>query len=148
MWIYRPGGKAPVYLAHILLKSVAIGSEKFNLEDDGFDGFGINLEIIKSRSNQAGQKVKLIYDKVRGIDPIRTCIAYAKDMGLTGGNKNAFYFVDHSDKKFPLRTVNEFFRDNKEMYKIMYDTILPSLKQRLSSVDESTLEVSEEIMDY
>ena len=69
-------------------------------------------------------------------------------MGLTGGNKNAFYFVGHEDKKFPLRTVNEFFRDNREMYKIMYETILPSLKQRLSSVDESTLEVSEEIMDY
>ena len=76
-----PGGKAPVYLAHILLKSVAIGSAKFNLEDDGFDGFGIALQIIKSRSNQAGQTVNLIYDKVRGIDPLRTCLLYAKEQG-------------------------------------------------------------------
>ena len=60
---------------------MAVGSAKYTLEDDGFDGFGINIEIIKARSNQAGQKVKVIYDKVRGIDPVRTCIAYAKDQG-------------------------------------------------------------------
>lgn len=143
-----PGGKTPVYLAHILLKSVAVGSEKYNLEDDGFDGFGISLEIIKSRSNQAGQKVRLIYDKVRGIDPVRTCIAYAKEMGLTGGNKNGTYFIDHPDKKFPMRTVNEYFRENKEMYKIMYDQITPSLKAKLSTVDEEQLSIVDEMMDY
>ena len=143
-----PGGKTPVYLAHILFKSVAIGSEKYTLEDDGFDGFGINIEIIKSRSNQAGQKVKVIYDKVRGIDPVRTCIAYAKEQGLIGGNKNAMYFINNKDKKFPLRTVNEFFRENREMYKIMYDHILPSLQEKLSSVSEDDLDVVDEIMDY
>ena len=143
-----PGGKAPVYLSHILLKSVAVGSEKYNLEDDGFDGFGINIEIIKSRSNQAGQKVKIIYDKVRGIDPVRTCIAYAKEEGLIGGNKNATYFINDKDKKFPMRTINEFFRENREMYKIMYDNILPSLKSKLSVVSEEDLDIVDDIMDY
>ena len=116
--------------------------------NDGFDGFGINIEIIKSRSNQAGQKVKVIYDKVRGIDPVRTCIAYAKEQGSIGGNKNALYFINNKDKKFPLRTVNEFFRENREMYKIMYDHILPSLQEKLSSVSEDDLDVVDEIMDY
>lgn len=143
-----PGGKAPVYLSHILLKSVAIGSAKYNEEEDGFDGFGITVQIIKSRSNQAGQSVNLVYDKVRGIDPVRTCINYAKDIGMTGGNKNATYFINEKDKKFPMRTVNEYFREHKEMYKIMYDHILPSLKAKLSSVDEEDLEVVEESMDY
>lgn len=143
-----PGGKSPVYLSHILLKSVAIGSAKYNVEDDGFDGFGIQIQIIKSRSNQAGQTVNIVYDKVRGIDPVRTCIAYAKDEGLIGGNKNATYFINEKEKKFPMRTVNEFFRENKEMYKIMYDHILPSLKAKLSTVDEEELEVVDEMMDY
>lgn len=143
-----PGGKAPVYLSHILLKSVAIGSAKYNEEDDGFDGFGIAVQIIKSRSNQAGQSVNLVYDKVRGIDPVRTCINYAKEIGMIGGNRNATYFINEKDKKFPMRTVNEYFREHKEMYKIMYDHILPSLKERLSSVDEEDLEVVEESMDY
>lgn len=127
---------------------MAIGSAKYNEEDDGFDGFGIKVQIIKSRSNQAGQSVNIVYDKVRGIDPVRTCIGYAKDLGLTGGNRNAFYFINEKDKKFPLRTVNEYFREHKEMYKIMYEHILPSLKAKLSSVEEEELEVVEESMDY
>ena len=143
-----PGGKTPVYYAHILLKNVAVGSEKFTMEDDGFDGFGIRMEIIKSRSNQAGQTVHLIYDKVRGIDPVRTCISYAKEIGVIAGNKNSTYFIDAPDKKFQMRTVNEYFRENREMFKIMYDHIIPSLEKILSTVDEKELETVNEIMDY
>lgn len=142
------GGKTPQYLAHILIKSVAIGSEKFTLEDDGFDGFGIWLEIIKSRSNQAGQKVHLIYDKVRGIDPIRTCIAYAKDMGLVSGDKNHTCFINNPDKKFKMREVNEYFRENRGMIKIMYEHIIPSLEKSLSRVDEKDLQEIPELMEY
>ncbi len=75
------------------------------MEDNGFDGFGIRMEIIKSRSNQAGQQVELVYDKVRGIDPLRTCLAYAKEQGLLSGNKNATYFIDDKENKFPMATV-------------------------------------------
>lgn len=69
-------------------------------------------------------------------------------MGLTGGNKNNFYFIDAPDKKFPLKNVNSFFREHKDMYKVMYDQIVPSLEKKLSMVDESELEVDAEIMDY
>lgn len=137
-----------MYFAHTLLKNVAITSEKFTLEDHGFDGFGINMEIIKSRTNQAGQKVHLIYDKVKGIDPVRTCIEYAKEIGVIGGNKNKTYFINEPDKKFPMANVNEYFRENREMYKIMYDHILPELRTKLSKVEQVDLEVAPEIMLY
>ena len=74
-----PGGRAPTYYASILLRFTAIGSEKYTLEDNGFDGFGTAIDIIKSRSNQAGQRVELVYDKLRGADSLRSSIAYAKD---------------------------------------------------------------------
>nr|DAT85757.1 MAG TPA: hypothetical protein [Caudoviricetes sp.] len=69
-------------------------------------------------------------------------------MGLCGGNKNGTYFIDHPDKKFPMRTVNDYFRENKEMYKIMYDQITPSLRAKLSTVDETQLVIEDEMMDY
>lgn len=143
-----PGGKAPVYLAHYLLKNVAIGSGKFNMEDDGFDGFLIRIEIIKSRSNQAGQYVEIVYDKVKGVSPVRTCIHFAKENGLIGGNKNAMYFVNNKENKFPLRTVEQFFSEHKEMYTIMYDHIRPILESKLSQVRPEELTVDNEIMDY
>ena len=146
---YRPGGKAPQFLAHILLKYVAVGSDKFNLEDNGFDGFGVNAEIIKSRVNQAGQSVYFVYDKIRGIDPIRSTIAYAKEMGLTGGNKNKFYFLDHKDKSFSLVNVRDEFRERKELWKIMYDTVKPPLQARLSTISQEEMsDIPEESMDY
>ena len=143
-----PGGKAPVYLAHYLFKNVAVGSAKYNFEDDGFDGFLVRLEIIKSRSNQAGKYVELVYDQVRGVSPIRTCIHFAKEYGLIGGNKNAMYFVNNKDQKFSLKKVEEEFSKNKELYKIMYSHIIPVLKGNLSAVREDELCFDSEVLDY
>ena len=143
-----PGGKTPPYLSHYLLKNVAVGSEKFTVEDDGFDGFLIRMEIIKARSNQSGQHIDLIFDKVRGVSPIRTNIRFAKDNGLIGGNKNATYFINAKDKKFPMRTVEEFFHENKEMYKIMYEHIIPVLETKLSSVKEAEINFDDCLMEY
>lgn len=108
----------------------------------------IRMEIIKSRSNQSGQHVDLIFDKVKGISPIRTCIRFAKDNGLIGGNKNATYFINEKDKKFPMRNVEQFFSENKEMYRIMYDHIIPILETKLSSVKEAEIAFDDDIMSY
>ena len=143
-----PGGKTPQFLAHILLKFVAVGSEKYTYEDNGFDGFGIRTNIIKSRVNQAGQTVPLVYDKIRGIDALRSTIAYAKEMGLTGGNKNATYFLNAKERKFPLTSVHDAFREDKSLYKLMYENVVPLLSERLSTIAAEEREVIEEEFDY
>jgi len=143
-----PGGKSPQFNASILLKFVAVGSEKYEMEDDGFDGFGIRVMIVKSRGNQAGRFVSLVYDKVRGIDPVRSSIAYAKELGLTGGNKNSFYFNNEKDRKFSLKNVHEEFRKDKELYKIMFGNIVPVLESKLSMLTQDDLTVIEEEMNY
>lgn len=144
----RPGGKAPQFLAHILLKFVAVGSEKYVLEDNGFDGFGVSVEIIKSRVNQAGQIVKLVYDKVRGVDSIRSTLAYAKDAGLTSGNKNKTYFISNKEDSFSLVNVHDDFNANRNLFKIMYDNVIPELTKRLSAIDQSEMSVVEEELNY
>ena len=63
-----PGGWAPKFYAHIFLKFVAEGSSKFTEDDEGFGGFGVTVDILKSRTNQAGRSCHLIYDKVHGVD--------------------------------------------------------------------------------
>ena len=131
-----------------MLKHIASGSGKLNLEDDGIDGFMITIEIIKSRSNQAGQSVSIIYDKVKGVSPIRTCIQFAKENGLIGGNKASMYFINNKEDKFKLRNVEECFAENKNLYSIMYQHIVPVLSTRLSQVSSSELEMDDELMDY
>jgi len=125
-----------------------VGGEKYNLEDDGFDGFGVQLRIIKSRTNQAGQPISMIYDKVHGLDSLRSSVRYCKDMGLLGGNRNGYYINGDKDHKFTLTGMNREFREDKSMYKILYSAITPLLESRLSSVSVDEMEVSEEEFDY
>ena len=137
-----------MFLAHILLKFVAVGGEKYTFEDDGFDGFGVRIEIIKSRTNQAGQVVPLIYDKVRGIDSLRSSVNYAKEIGVLGGNRNGYYFADNKDNKFTLKNMHQDFKDNRGLYKILYSNIIPVLESRLSAIRPEEMEIPEEEMDY
>ena len=145
---HLPGGRAPQFYASVLLKFIAIGSEKYNFEDDGFDGYGLKTMIIKSRGNQAGRFVNLVYDKNKGVDALRSTIMYAKELGLTGGNKNKFYFNDNKDEAFSLKNVHDEFRERKELYKIMFDSVTPHLTRKLSMLSKEDLEVSEEEMMY
>lgn len=141
-------GKTPQFLAHILIKFVAVGGEKYTYEDDGFDGFGVRLEIIKARTNQAGQVVPLIYDKVRGIDSLRSSVNYAKEIGILGGNRNGYYLGDDKDNKFTLKNMHEDFKANTGLYKTLYDNIIPVLESRLSALRPEEMEIPKEELDY
>lgn len=143
-----PGGKTVQFLANILCKFTALGSEKYDMESDGFDGFGVRVEIIKSRTNQAGQAFNMVYDKLRGMDNIRSNFEYAKELGMIGGNKNGYYFTDQKDIKFTRDHMREEFMENPELFKLMYDHIIPHLRGRLSALRAEEFAVSDAEMDY
>lgn len=143
-----PGGKSPQFLANILIRFNAIGSEKYTKEDDGFDGFGLRLDIIKSRTNQAGQSLNLIYDKVKGVDSLRSSVRYASELGLVGGNKNGYYFQDNKENKFTKVGMHEDFKENRSLYQYMYNLIIPPLEERLSSITPEEMNIPDEEFDY
>ena len=144
----QPGGKAPQCLAHILLRFVAVGSEKFSDDDDGFSGFKVNVEIIKSRVSAALKTVGLIYDKNTGIDMVRSTVSYAKDMGLIGGNRNGYYFISDKDEKFTLANMVQDFRENPKLYKIMKDNVIPLLEKNLSGIKPEEMVVPDEEQNF
>lgn len=143
-----PGGRGPLYLAHILLRFNAVGSEKYDDADDGFSGFKVRTDIIKSRVSAALKSVNLIYDKNSGIDMVRSTVDYAKDMGLIGGNKNGYYFNKYKDEKFTLKNMPQDFRNNPKLYKIMHDEVIPLLEKNLSGIRPEEMEVPEEETDF
>jgi RecA/RadA recombinase len=143
-----PGGNTPKFLAHVLLKFVAVGSEKYSEEDEGFSGFKVKVEIIKSRVSAALKSVNLIYDKNTGVDMVRSTVDYAKDMGLISGNKNGYYFLTDKDEKFTLVNMPEDFRNNPKLYKIMKDNIIPLLETNLSGIRPEEMTVPDEEQDF
>lgn len=143
-----PAGKALQYYTNTMIRLTSIGSEHYDVENNGFDGFGVAATFIKNRSNSDGVSVPLVFDKVHGYDSIRSSVNYAKQIGLLGGNINGYYFGDRKDMKFPGRTIHEAFNQNKELYKVMYDTIIPVLHSKLSTVSPEEILVDDEELNY
>lgn len=143
-----PCGRALQYYCSTMFRLTSVGSEKYTREDSGFDGFGVQLQYMKLRTNVDGTIVPLVFDMTKGYDSLRSSFYYAKSIGLIGGNKNGFYFIDNKDEKFRFDTIHEEFAERRDLYKIMYDNIIPILKESLSSISPEELQVIEEEMDY
>ena len=143
-----PGGYTPLFLSHILLRFNAVTSEKYTEEEDGWGGFKVKCDIIKSRVSQALRSCYLMYDKTHGIDMVRSTVEYAKDMGLIGGNRNGYYFNNYKDEKFTLRNMPGDFRANTHLYKIMKDEVIPLLDKNLSSISPEEMYVPDEEMNF
>lgn len=143
-----PCGKALQYYSNTLIRLTSIGSEKYTIEEHGFDGFGVQALFIKNRSNTDGTIVPFVFDKGRGYDSVLSSIVLAKELGLLGGNRNAYYFIENKDMKFRFDSAREEFAANRELYKIMYAHIIPVLEHSLSSYKPEELIVCEEEMDY
>lgn len=92
--------------------------------------------------------MSMIYDKVRGVDSLRSSVEYAKEKGYLGGNKNGYYFTDYKDMKFTKFGMHQDFKDNPELYKIMYSLIIPELEERLSAITPEEMEIVEDEMNY
>lgn len=68
--------------------------------------------------------------------------------GFISGNKNGYYFLDDKDTKFTLKGMVNEFRENPELYKKLYSTIIPVLESRLSTIRPEEMQIPEEEMNY
>lgn len=144
-----PAGKAVQYYSNTMIRLTAVGSEKYTKDEHGFEGFGVSCTFIKNRSSFNGTTTSLVFDKLRGYDSLRSSISYCKDLGFLGGNKNGYYINDNKDKKFTSFNIHQIFREDREMYKLLYATIIPHLEENLSKLEStSDIGVPEEEMDY
>lgn len=135
-----PGGNAPIYYAHNLIKFVSAG--KYKAEDDGFDGFKVRAELLKSRTNKAGQFCHLVYNQTLGFDPIMTQLEFALENGLVDGRNPYKYFIDFKDVKFDSRKFRQSFMENEKLRFALYDQTIPVLSKQLSRVDPNDLQSS------
>lgn len=129
------GGNAPIYYANTLIKHVAVGASKANMEDDGWSGFRVNAEIIKSRTNISGAKIPMVYDQNKGFSKERTLLEYAKDLGLVNGARlNARYLGDNDSVKFNEKDIVNEYRNRPEVRETFDKYVYPELEKLLSRV--------------
>lgn len=127
-----PGGTATVYYANTIIKNVARGATKATVAEDGYAGFTVNSEIIKSRTNISGVSVPLVYDQNTGFSNERSLLCYAKEeLGiLNGGRRNSRYIGENKDVRFDeLNIVEEFKRP--EVKQVIMEAVQPHLDAML-----------------
>ena len=138
-----PGGNAPLYLAQTVIKMVSCG--KYTMEKDGFDGFAIRLELIKSKTNRAGTSCIIVYDAEHGFDKYRTMFEFLKDNGLIEGRNPYLYISGFPDMKFSSKNFREECIENFDLYKRALTISAPILYGYLGNVEDlSTYQDSEE----
>lgn len=145
-----PGGNAPIYLAHNIFKLVSAG--KYKKEEDGFDGSKVRVELIKSRTNKAGQYVNLVFNQETGFDSLLSMIEYCNEHKLLDGRNPYKYFVTAPNVKFDSRKFLDEFTQREEVRNAMIQTAIPSLQSTLTQIDQGKLDdmrqKSEELLSY
>jgi len=147
-----PGGTSAIYLANTLLKLQA--SSKLEEEKDfGIKGFKVIGELIKSRSNEAGNKFEIVYHQQQGHHNDLTNFNLLKGLGLLKGNGRAYYFENAPNSKFTQKNFLEKLSENSELRSAFNQLVEENLAGYLSGAlalggeEEPELELVKHIRD-
>lgn len=111
------GGAAALYLADTLIKFKA--STKLEEEKEfGVKGFTVQATLVKSRSNESGRTVDLIFEQKRGFNNLLTSFIKLKSLGLLRGNGRAYYYDFAPDVKFTQKTFTTKYHENEEFARL------------------------------
>jgi RecA/RadA recombinase len=133
-----PGGTSCVYLANTLLKLQA--SSKLEEDKDfGIKGFKAIGELIKSRSNEAGNKFTLVYSQSEGYHNLLTNFLMIKDLGFLKGNGRAYYFESAPNEKFTQKNFAEKYQTNSTLKQAFDAMVKDELSKFLSGVNTTAL---------
>jgi RecA/RadA recombinase len=140
-----PGGFAPIYYANTLVKFTSKVGDKYSEEKNGFDGFEVRCDFLKSRTNKSGQFCDLIYNQTCGFDHIHTQFKFAQEHGLTEGKINKMWIAGHEKSTFDVRKLREMFMKDEKLRFALYDSTIPLLEKQLSRVDP---EETSKVIDF
>lgn len=131
-----PGGKAVTYLANNLIRL----SDSTKLKES--DGFGINgsivnIEIIKSRSNESNLSVPLVFDLKTGFRPEMSLLVFLKDRGIIP--KGTYMTIPGCEDKFTQKTFQEKLYTNEEFRNCFMNVSLSELSKLLYDPDQTPM---------
>ena len=140
------GGSKCIYLADTFYKLTA-GSKLEPDKDFGVKGFMVKVKTCKSRSNEAGQEVELVYEQKRGFSNVLSNFNFIKKAGMLGGNGRAYYIKSDlhpelADIKFTQKTFIEKYESNEE-FANKFDEICQSMYMDFIYQPEAYDEVDE-----
>ena len=140
-----PGGRNPVYLSNNLIRM----DDKEKLKET--EGFGIagsiiEMTLVKSRSNRAGQSCRVVFDQSNGFDEELSLFLMLKQYGKVKGAGAFLYLGERSDIKFSQKAFKQKIHDNPELMDVFMEeaiallqTIIPDVLEEESKSQKENL---------
>lgn len=137
-----PGGKAPIYLSNNIIR-FDDNTKLKETEGFGFSGSLVDIGLVKSRTNRAGQAATLIFNQREGFDPVISLFIMLKNAKRVNGAGAYLYLGDRSDIKFAQKNFKKTLIDKPELQQVFQAEVLSCLEELLSPpVQENKIEMS------
>lgn len=132
------GGIKQLYLANNVLWFEQC--QKYNVADNGFDGFQVLCQFWKTRQNKANQSCKIVFEQQTGFNNVMSLFEFAKENGLiTGRNPKSKLVGDPTEFPFDTRRIWDY-QDNEDLLKAVREACKPLLEDLLSRTTRADLE--------
>lgn len=126
------GGETAIYLANNFLR-FDDGAKLSPDKDFGINGINVDILFVKSRTNNAGRKVKMIFDYQNGFDPELSMYMLLADTGRIHGSGVGMYLEDRTDMKFSKKTFKKKLAENPEFMQLFAKVSLEAMEELINS---------------
>jgi energy-coupling factor transporter ATP-binding protein EcfA2 len=136
------GGETAIYLANNFLR-FDDGTKLKADKDFGIDGIYVDILFVKSRTNNAGRVVKMVFDYANGFDPELSLFMLLSEKGKINGSGVGMYLGDRNDIKFSKKTFKTKLMENPEFLQLFGQVCLETLEELINtvSVTESSFNI-------
>lgn len=127
-----PGGNTVIYLANNIIRFDDVTKLK-SADAFGIDGSLVDLTLVKSRTNKAGQSCTLVFNQDTGFDTDLSLFILLKQNNRINGAGAYFYIGEHSEIKFSQKSLKEKLASSPEFKEIFINEVISVLTSQLTA---------------
>jgi hypothetical protein len=140
------GGETAIYLANNFLRF----DDRNKLSEDkdfGINGILVDILFVKSRTNNAGKVVNMVFDYANGFDPDLSMFLLLSNQGRIHGSGIGMYLGDRNDIKFSKKTFKQKLAENQEFLELYSRECLAALEELINKTSVNVLEEKKFTLD-
>lgn len=128
-----PGGETAIYLANNFLRFDDSSKLKED-KDFGIKGIMVNIQFIKSRTNEAGLSVPMVLNYEIGFDPELSALVLLKEKGRANAKGAYMSFDTYPDLKFTQKGFKNKLSTDQEFLQAFMIVYREELEKLMSSI--------------
>lgn len=129
------GGRIALYVSNLIIRM----NDKEKLKESesyGIHGSVVEMQILKSRTAEAGRTIPLIFEFGKGFDRDLSLYYFIKECGFVKGAGAYLYFDGYDNIKFSQKQFKAKLQESKELQEAFMSTAIIALNTLLQQPEE------------